>query len=228
MNTAEKTQFSSRTSDTADTQAQHLARILLEAQAVQIDVAHPFTFASGIKSPVYCDNRRILAFPQQRQFVSECFVKRIDAAGTDIIAGVATAGIPWACFVGTLLQKPVAYVRAAAKEHGTRSAVEGAAVKGKRVVLIEDLISTGKSSIAAVKTLKEAGAHSVSLKALFSYQFETARIHFENENCPFESLSNFTALITLLQTEGRLRAEDVQAALEWNKAPEQWAEKRGL
>ena len=228
MNTAEKTPSSSCTTGGADTEATRLARILLEAQAVQINVEHPFTFASGIKSPVYCDNRRILAFPQQRQFISDCFVKRIDVAGTDIIAGVATAGIPWACFIGAILQKPVAYVRAAAKEHGTRSAVEGACVKEKTVVLIEDLISTGKSSIAAVKTLKEAGAHSVSLKALFSYQFESARVHFENENCPFESLSNFTALITLLQTEGRLRAEDVQAALEWNKAPEQWAAKRGL
>lgn len=198
-----------------------VARTLFEVKAVKINVAEPFTFASGIRSPIYCDNRSLLGWPQQRTLITEAFTQLIPA-DTDVIAGVATAGVPWAAFIANALNKPLAYVRSAPKDHGTGSTIEGAAVAGKKIALIEDLISTGKSSIGAVKSLRAAGAAEVSLKAIFSYQFAQADTNFKNEGCPFESLSRFSVLIELLQKEKYLSPEEAAIALEWNKEPETW------
>ena len=198
------------------------ARALFETKAVKIDVERPFTFASGIKSPIYCDNRRILGFPEQRSLIVSCFVQLIAGSQSDVIAGVATAGLPWASFIASDTGMPLAYVRSAAKDHGTKSMIEGADIKGKRVILIEDLISTGKSSIQAVRSLREEGAASVELKAIFSYQFDQASRNFAKENCTFESLSDFSVLIGLLQKENYLSPEEAETALKWSKDPEHW------
>ena len=198
------------------------AKILFDLKAVKINVKEPFTFSSGIKSPIYCDNRVILGYPEAREKIVQGFLSIIDAENTDVIAGVATAGISWAAFIAEKLGKPMAYVRSKPKGHGVGRQIEGAETAGKRVAVIEDLISTGGSSINAAEVLKNTGAASVEVKAIFSYNFKSAYENFDKINCKWDTISNFDILIELLKNEKYLTEAEAETALAWNKDPENW------
>ncbi len=198
------------------------AKILFDLKAVKINVKEPFTFSSGIKSPIYCDNRVILGYPEAREQIVQGFLEIIDADNTDVIAGVATAGISWAAFIAEKLGKPMAYVRSKPKGHGVGRQIEGAETAGKRVAVIEDLISTGGSSINAAEVLRNSGAESVEVKAIFSYNFKSAFENFEKINCKWDTISDFDILIELLKNEKYLSETEAKTALEWNKNPESW------
>lgn len=198
------------------------AKILFDLKAVKINVKEPFIFSSGIKSPIYCDNRVILGYPEAREKIVQGFLSIIDAENTDVIAGVATAGISWAAFIAEKLGKPMAYVRSKPKGHGVGRQIEGAEVAGKRVAVIEDLISTGGSSINAVEVLRASGAKSAEVKAIFSYNFKSAYENFDRIGCKWETISNFDILIELLKNEKYLNEAEAETALEWNKNPENW------
>ena len=198
------------------------AKILFDLKAVKINVKEPFTFSSGIKSPIYCDNRVILGYPEAREQIVQGFLDIIDTENTDVIAGVATAGISWAAFIAEKLGKPMAYVRSKPKGHGVGRQIEGAETAGKRVAVIEDLISTGGSSINAAEVLRNSGADSVEVKAIFSYNFKSAFENFEKINCKWATISDFDILIELLKNEKYLNETEAKTALEWNKNPESW------
>ena len=198
------------------------AKILFDLKAVKINVKEPFTFSSGIKSPIYCDNRVILGYPEAREQIVQRFLDIIDTENTDVIAGVATAGISWAAFIAEKLGKPMAYVRSKPKGHGVGRQIEGAETAGKRVAVIEDLISTGGSSINAAEVLRNSGADSVEVKAIFSYNFKSAFENFEKINCKWDIISDFDILIELLKNEKYLNETEAKTALEWNKNPESW------
>ena len=198
------------------------AKILFDLKAVKINVKEPFTFSSGIKSPIYCDNRVILGYPEAREQIVQGFLDIIDTENTDVIAGVATAGISWAAFIAEKLGKPMAYVRSKPKGHGVGRQIEGAETAGKRVAVIEDLISTGGSSINAAEVLRNSGADSVEVKAIFSYNFKSAFENFEKINCKWDIISDFDILIELLKNEKYLNETEAKTALGWNKNPESW------
>lgn len=198
-----------------------IAKALFEVKAVKINVTNPFTFASGIKSPIYCDNRFVLGFPAERNLIIEGYVDSIDK-NVEVIVGVATAGIPWASFIADKMKKPLAYVRNKPKEHGRGRQIEGAEVKGKKVVVIEDLVTTGKSSLVAVEVLQKEGVASLEVKAIFSYGLKEAEENYRKYNCSISSLSNFDILIGLLTKNSYLTEDESKIALEWSKNPQKW------
>lgn len=199
-----------------------ISEALLETNAVQLNVKNPFTFVSGIKSPIYCDNRYIIGFPKYRKIIVNAFIDILKNKDFDIIAGTATAGIPWASFIANELDKPLCYIRAEKKEHGKGKQIEGAECKGKKLILIEDLISTGLSSIKAFEAAKEEGAIGLEIISIFSYEFEKANKNFENAKIKFSSLSDFSTLIKIAKDKKFISEEDFQIAVEWNKNPEEW------
>lgn len=202
--------------------AYDIAGALLETGAVRLDVKNPFTFVSGIKSPIYCDNRKMIGFPKERTVVVKAFVEKIKEKDVEIIAGTATAGIPWAAFIAQELNLPMAYIRGEKKKHGAGKQIEGAELEGKKVIIIEDLISTGGSSIKAVDAAREAGAKSVEVVSIFSYEFESAFENFKNGDINWESLSSFSALIELAKEKEYLTLDEAEIALKWNKNPNEW------
>ena len=199
-----------------------ISEALLETNAVQLNVKNPFTFVSGIKSPIYCDNRYIIGFPKYRKIIVNAFIDILKNKDFDIIAGTATAGIPWASFIANELDKPLCYIRAEKKEHGKGKQIEGAECKDKKLILIEDLISTGLSSIKAFEAAKEEGAIGLEIISIFSYEFEKASKNFENVKIKFSSLSDFSTLIKIAKDKKFISEEDFQIAVEWNKNPEEW------
>lgn len=203
---------------------ERVAKALFDVKAVKINVNEPFTFASGIKSPIYCDNRFVLGFSDERDVIVDGFVQAIDS-DADVIVGVATAGIPWASFIADRMKKPLAYVRNKPKDHGAGKQIEGAEVKGKKVVVIEDLITTGKSSLIAVDVLQKEGVADMEVKSIFTYGFDDAKENYDKFNCKFSSLSNFNVLINLLKNTDYLTKEEAEIALEWSKSPNTWGVK---
>lgn len=202
-----------------------IADALLETNAVQLNVKNPFTFVSGIKSPIYCDNRYIIGFPKYRKIIVYAFIDILKNKDFDIIAGTATAGIPWASFIANELNKPLCYIRAEKKGHGKGKQIEGAECNGKKLILIEDLISTGSSSIKAFEAAKEEGAIVLEIISIFSYEFKKADKNFENAKIKFSSLSNFSTLIKIAKDKKFISEEDFKTAIEWNKNPEEWKNK---
>ena len=203
---------------------ERVAKALFDVKAVKINVNEPFIFASGIKSPIYCDNRFVLGFSDERDVIVDGFVQAIDS-DADVIVGVATAGIPWASFIADRMKKPLAYVRNKPKDHGAGKQIEGAEVKGKKVVVIEDLITTGKSSLIAVDVLQKEGVADMEVKSIFTYGFDAAKENYDKFNCKFSSLSNFNVLINLLKNTDYLTKEEAEIALEWSKSPNTWGVK---
>jgi hypothetical protein len=203
---------------------ERVAKALFDVKAVKINVNEPFTFASGIKSPIYCDNRFVLGFSDERDVIVDGFVQAIDS-DADVIVGVATAGIPWASFIADRMKKPLAYVRNKPKDHGAGKQIEGAEVKGKKVVVIEDLITTGKSSLVAVDVLQKEKVADMEVKSIFTYGFDAAKENYDKFNCKFSSLSNFNVLINLLKNTDYLTKEEAEIALEWSKSPNTWGVK---
>lgn len=197
---------------------------LLEIKAVFLKPNDPFTWASGIKSPIYCDNRLTLGFPKVRQFIAESLAEKIKETfgEVDVVAGTATAGIPHAAWVSDLLDLPMVYVRSKAKEHGKGNQIEGLIAKGQKVVVIEDLISTGGSSLKAVEALEEAGAEVLGIAAIFTYGLDKGKKLLAESNTKLITLTNYDELIEVALNKDYVTAEDMATLKEWKKSPENW------
>ena len=206
-----------------------IAEELLRIGAVTLSPQEPYTWTSGIKSPIYCDNRLTMSYPEVRELIARGFAELIRGRfpETEVIAGTATAGIPHAAWVAHELRLPMIYVRDKAKGHGKRNQIEGHLPPGRKVVVIEDLISTGGSSLKAAQAVREAGGVPVAVLAIFSYQFEKADAAFAEAGIPFRTLTNYTALAeTALRTE-RIRPEDLAVLSAWRLSPETYYETAG-
>ena len=203
---------------------QKVAEFLLQIKAIKLQPNNPFTWASGWKSPIYCDNRVTLSHPTIRTYIRQKLSLLIqEEFGTvDAIAGVATAGIPQGVLVAQELGLPFVYVRSKAKEHGTGSLIEGEIKEGQRVVVIEDLISTGKSSLQAVAALREAGCLVAGLAGIFTYGLDIAEENFKQAKCPFLTLSNYPALINYAAEHQMIAAKDLELLEKWRENPAEW------
>jgi orotate phosphoribosyltransferase len=208
--------------------AQKIAKILLDNEAVTLRTNPPYTWISGIKAPIYCDNRILISYPDAyRQIVNE-FKKIIQTNNYefDVLGGTATAGIPWAAFLAYELNKPMAYVRHKLKTHGANKQIEGRIFPRQKVLIIEDLISTGGSALRSAEICKnEAKAEVVATLAIFTYEFEEAKNDFAKANLQLHTLSNFSTLIDVATQENYLEPEKKQLVLEWSKDPQGWSEK---
>ncbi|GIO30581.1 MULTISPECIES: orotate phosphoribosyltransferase [Paenibacillus] len=198
-----------------------IAAYLLQIEAVALRPKNPFTWTSGIKSPIYCDNRLTMSYPEIREFIAESFaaVIREQYPDTEVIAGTATAGIPHAAWVAQKMNLPMAYIRDKAKGHGKENQIEGIIKPGQKVVVIEDLISTGGSSIKAAKAVQDTGAEAQAVLAIFSYQLDKAVQAFNEAGIPFQSLSDYTALMEVALEKGVIQQDDVQALKAWREDP---------
>jgi orotate phosphoribosyltransferase len=201
-----------------------VAEKLLQVAAVKLNPDKPFTWASGWKSPIYCDNRKILSFPYTRDFIKSemCNVIFESFPNVDMLAGVATAGIPWGAMAADQLKLPYIYVRPKPKEHGLGNQIEGSFETGKSVLVIEDLISTGKSSLEVVTVLKNAGLNVVGMVSIFTYGFPVAAKAFEDAGVPYQSLTNYSSLIELAVEKGQITPETQQLLLQWREDPANW------
>ncbi len=199
------------------------AERLLQINAIKLSPQNPFTWASGILSPIYCDNRIILSYPTIRRFIIQNMVVRSkEFAGFTAVAGVATAGIAHGALLANELDLPFAYVRSKAKEHGRQNMIEGELAKDAKILVVEDLISTGGSSIKAVEALRENGHDVIGVLAIFSYGLQSAIDIFEKENCPFKTLSNYDALIEQAFETNYIEQNDLQTLKQWKKDPKNW------
>ena len=204
--------------------AREVAEYLLEIKAVVLSPKEPFTWTSGIKSPIYCDNRKTLSYTKVRNFIKLAFADTIndEFKTCDVIAGVATAGIPHGVLVADVLNKPFVYVRNKAKAHGLENQIEGKLDKGQKVVVIEDLISTGGSSLKAVEALRSAGAEVLGLGAIFTYGFQKSVDAFEIASCKFFTLTDYATLLDVAQKLDYIKSEDREALTQWYKNPQSW------
>lgn len=204
--------------------AEKTAELLLQINAIKLNPENPFTWASGWKSPIYCDNRLILSFPVIRNYVRDEFAKNIEKqfGKPDVIAGVATGAIGIGILVAESLGLPFVYVRPEAKKHGRQNQVEGFLQKGQNVVVVEDLISTGNSSLMAVEALRNEGANIKGMAAIFTYGFGVAEENFKNANINLFTLSNYENLLDLA-VQKQYITEDQQSTLqEWSEEPSTW------
>jgi orotate phosphoribosyltransferase len=201
-----------------------VAEKLLQSNAIKLNPAQPFTWASGWKSPIYCDNRRVLSFPFIRDFVKSemCNVVFQQFPDAELLAGVATAGIPWGAMAADQLKLPYIYVRPKPKEHGLGNQIEGFFEPGQKVVVIEDLISTGKSSLQVVDVIRAAGMEVMGMVSIFTYGFPVATENFEKAGVPYVSLTNYTTLIELAVEKGMVSPDQQGILMEWRKNPANW------
>ncbi len=207
-----------------DETAKRTAEYLLQIKAIKLQPAKPFTWASGWKSPIYCDNRLTLSFPEVRRFIRDSFAARVRNRfpEAELVAGVATGAIAHGVLVAEALGLPFVYVRSGAKEHGLGNQIEGYLEKGQKVVVIEDLISTGGSSLGAVRALREAGCEVLGMVAIFTYGFKKAADAFAAEGCTLETLSNYSVLVELAAATGYISAGDTETLQQWRKDPASW------
>jgi orotate phosphoribosyltransferase len=205
---------------------QKVAEFLLQIKAIKLQPNNPFTWASGWKSPIYCDNRITLSHPTVRTYIRQQLTQLIQEkfGAVGCIAGVATAGIPQGALVAQELGLPFIYVRSKPKEHGRGNMIEGDVLTGKRVVVIEDLISTGKSSLQAVDALREAGYDVAGLAAIFTYEFDIATDNFNEAKCPFITLSNYSALIKYAEQNHYITPDDTALLTKWRESPSTWGQ----
>lgn len=204
--------------------AAKIAEYLLEINAIKLRPDEPFTWASGWKSPIYSDNRLSLSYPEIRNFIKKELAKLVLSKypNAEAIIGVATAGIAPGALAADELNLPFGYVRSEAKKHGMGKQVEGAISPKQKVVVVEDLVSTGKSSLQAIESLREFGCEVLGMVSIFSYGFNTAEENFKNANCTFFSLSNYTILIQVAVGKGLIKQEQISVLNEWRKSPETW------
>lgn len=204
--------------------AKKTAEVLLQVNAIKLSPKEPFTWASGWKSPIYCDNRIILSFPQIRNYIREKMGKEIEKlyGKPDVIAGVATGAIGIGILVAEYLGLPFIYVRPEAKGHGRKNQIEGYIESGQSVVVVEDLISTGKSSLNAVKALKEANINVKGMVAIFSYGFEVATENFKKENVTLHTLSNYENLLEQALDTKYIAEKELKTLSAWNSNPSEW------
>lgn len=199
---------------------------LLKINAIKLNIASPFTWASGWKSPIYCDNRSILSYPQIRKEVCEsfCFVINSQFQSIDVIAGVATGAIAHGVLVADALEKPFVYVRPEPKKHGLSNQIEGHVEPGQRVLVIEDLISTGNSSLNAVRALRQAGAQVLGMVAIFTYGFPQAQDNFDREGVTLYTLASYSQLIDRAFETGSVSPEQLESLMRWRMNPETWGQ----
>ena len=205
--------------------AEQTVNYLTQINAIKLNTKKPFTWTSGIKSPIYCDNRLILSFPNVRKFVADKMTEIVENKyGKDIcIAGVATGAIAIGAMIAERLNLPYAYVRPEPKEHGLKNQIEGNIKKGSNIVVIEDLISTGKSSLNAINALKSEGYNVMGMLSIFSYNFQFANKKFEDENISINSLSDYNSLVNLIQSEGTLDNNEISRLKKWRENPKTWS-----
>lgn len=207
--------------------SQEIAEKLLEIEAIKLNPKNPFKWASGWNSPIYCDNRLTLSYPAIRTLIKNEFVKliRSEFSSVDAIAGVATAGIPQGALIADALNIPFLYVRASAKSHGLENKVEGKISPGLKIVVIEDLVSTGGSSIAAVEALRQAGADILGLAAIFTYGFDVAVQNFAKSDIRTEYLCDYATMVELAQRKNYISEEDHASLIKWRQNPGAWSPK---
>jgi len=204
--------------------AKKTAEYLLQIKAIKLQPSNPFTWASGWKSPIYCDNRKTLSFPKVRSYIRDSFAAVVNEYYPDaeLIAGVATGAIAHGALVAEKLELPFVYVRSEAKEHGLGNQIEGFFEPGQKVVVIEDLISTGGSSLNAVKALRDAGCDVVGMAAVFTYEFTRAADGFASANCRLHTLSNYSTLIQTAAETGYINDKDIETLRQWRMDPANW------
>jgi orotate phosphoribosyltransferase len=203
-----------------------VAEFLLQIKAIELRPSQPFTWASGLRSPIYCDNRKTLSYPEIRTFLRQRFVDIIERefGSPDVIAGVATGGIALGALVAEEMGLPFVYVRSEAKKHGLGNQVEGVLSEGQSVVVIEDLISTGSSSLNAVRALRECNVNIKGMVAIFTYGFDRARVNFEKENCRLFTLCDYPTMIEQAARSGYVGNNQLETLLGWKQNPEAWSE----
>jgi orotate phosphoribosyltransferase len=206
-----------------------LASDLLSIGAVSLSPDDPFTWSSGMLSPIYCDNRRTLGYPRIRTDVCDGFERLVRGKDMDpdVVAGTATAGIPHAAWLADRLDLPMAYVRSSAKSHGTGNQIEGVIEEGDVVVLVEDLVSTGGSALTAVEALRDAGAVVRAVVAIFTYELATSAEAFAASNVALHTLTSFSTLVDVAQRQGDLSGDQLASLRDWRSDPQAWDEKRG-
>jgi orotate phosphoribosyltransferase len=205
-----------------------IAEYLLQIKAIKLQPSNPFTWASGWRSPIYCDNRKTLSYPEVRTFIRDSFAELIRSLYPDaeVIAGVATGAIAHGALVAQKLGLPFIYVRSGVKEHGLGNQIEGYFEPGQNIVVVEDLISTGGSSLGAVRALREAGAKVSGMVAIFTYEFSKAEEAFASENCRLNTLSNYSALVETAVEAGFISKTEVDTLREWRKDPSVWGKQQ--
>ncbi len=207
----------------ADTASQ-IAEFLLQIKAIKLQPSQPFTWASGWKSPIYCDNRISLSYPSIRSAIRDALVRSIrsNAPAAGLIAGVATAAIPQGALVADQMDLPFVYVRSSPKGHGRENLIEGELKRGQKTIVIEDLVSTGKSSLKAVEALREAGCEILALICIFNYGFKEAEKNFRDSDCPVISLCTYEILLQKALESGYISKDEIATLEAWRKAPEIW------
>lgn len=206
------------------TNEQAVAEKLLQVKAIRLNVKEPFTWASGWKSPIYCDNRKVLSFPHVREFIKSemCNVIFEQFPDAELLAGVATAGIAWGAMAADQLKLPYVYVRPKPKEHGLGNQIEGSFEAGQKVVVIEDLISTGKSSLEVVEVLRKAGVEVIGMVSIFTYGFDAAKQAFEKAGVTYQSLTSYPTLIQLAVEKNMIEPSQQEVLLKWSADPANW------
>jgi len=201
------------------------AEYLLQIKAIKLNITNPFQWASGWKSPIYCDNRAILSYPKVRNFIiqslSELIIKKFNQV--DAISGVATGAIAHGVLVSQNLNKPFSYVRVSAKSHGLQNHIEGHLENNHRVLIVEDLISTGQSSLNALAAIRENGNKVIGMAAIFTYDFGLSRENFQNNNCQLFTLCDYPTLLEYANINGLISKSELSVLEEWNRNPKDWA-----
>ncbi len=202
-----------------------VSEYLLQIKAIKLNVKEPFTWASGMKSPIYCDNRKTLSFPKIRTYIRQQFVEIINEkfGNIDLVAGVATGAIAIGALVAQELGLPFVYIRSSEKKHGLENKIEGHFESGQSVIVIEDLISTGKSSLNAVSALRDAGCDVKGMVAIFNYNLQKAIDNFEQSKCLLYTLSNYDELVKQAVESSYISEDSLKSLIEWRKDPENWA-----
>ena len=202
--------------------ASEVAKKLLQIKAIKLNPQNPFTWASGIKSPIYCDNRIILSHPSARDYVTYCLEKKVLGMKYDAIAGVATSGIAFGALLAQKTEKPMLYVRSKPKAHGRQNMIEGDLDGIENIIVIEDLISTGGSVLKAVEAIREAGCNVVNVQAIFTYGFPQAQEAFAGADCTFETLTNYPELLEEALRSEYISESEYQSLNKWSQSPTEW------
>ena len=202
----------------------HIANLLLQSKAIKLNPAKPFLWSSGWKSPIYCDNRKTLSYPEVRTAIKNEFVSLLNEKfeGIEAIAGVATGAIAQGALIADALNLPFLYVRSSQKSHGMENLVEGDPAGGQRVVVIEDLVSTGGSSLKAVRALRDIGCEVLGMAAIFTYGFDTAVNSFKEAGCELYTLSNYSVMLDLAMESGYIQPSQRELLEKWRVTPQDW------
>ncbi len=207
--------------------AEEVAELLLKSEAIMLRPQKPFKFSSGILSPIYCDNRLLLSKVNERERIVDAYISKIkeEKLEFEVVAGIATASIPWAALIADKLKKPMIYIRKAAKDHGKENLIEGGLEKGQRVLVVEDLVSTGGTSLSSVEAARKEGAVVESCIAIFTYEMEIAVKAFIEANCKLLTLSGFSTLVEIAANKGYIEHDETELLKKWSMNPEEWGKR---